>query len=138
MSGTTATQCGTRGPTLAPQRTRRAQTRSFLPLALHQFFPQVQEHCQHLDQEHAGCLHRCHILLGNRLGTCLWSHFKTQLQLRFTPHRLSRSMTEKNGCFRCVQALSAGAPLDELLLEALQVRRAPEKHGERVSGTRTP
>ena len=36
------------------------------------FFPQVQEHCQHPDQEHAGCLHRCHILLGNRLGTCLW------------------------------------------------------------------
>ena len=35
-------------------------------------FPQVQEHCQHPDQEHAGRLHWCHILLGNRLGTGLW------------------------------------------------------------------
>ena len=33
---------------------------------------QVQEHCQHPHQEHVGRIHRCHILLGNRLGIGLW------------------------------------------------------------------
>ena len=33
---------------------------------------QVQEHCQHPHQEHVGRLHRCHVLLGNRLGIGLW------------------------------------------------------------------
>ena len=40
---------------------------------------QVQEHCQHPHQEHAGRLHRCHILLGNRLGIGLWRGWQSLL-----------------------------------------------------------
>ena len=41
--------------------------------------PQVEEHRQHPHQEHAGRLHRCHILLGNRLGIGLWGGGKSLL-----------------------------------------------------------
>ena len=36
---------------------------------------QVQEHCQHPHQEHAGRLHRGSLLLGHWLGTGLWERW---------------------------------------------------------------